>query len=196
MAIQKLKTIQFKGKPYVEVKERLRHFRENYEGFSLESEIIKITDSIVVIKATIKDASGRIIASAHAMEEKGNGYINETSWVENCDTSAWGRVLGNLGIGIDGAVATYDELTFAIKQEENLKAFKNRKVLVIDPTPPPPQTSTPTPTNIITPESPERWLKAVNYAKEKGVDALLEIFQLSEENTKHLISDVYANENQ
>ena len=42
MAIQKLKTMQFKGKPYVEVKERLRHFRENYEGFSLESEIIKM----------------------------------------------------------------------------------------------------------------------------------------------------------
>ena len=180
MAIQKLKTI---------------HFRENYEGFSLESEIIKITDTVIVIKATIKDASGRIIASAHAMEEKGNGYINDTSMVENCETSAYGRVLGNFGIGIDGAVATYDELKLAIKQEENLKSFKNRKVLVIDPTPTPPQTSTQPPTNIITPEMTERWSKAVNYAREKGVDALLEIFQLSEENTQMLIEEVYSKEN-
>ena len=34
----KLKTINIKGKEYVEVNERLRYFRENYPNYSLTSE--------------------------------------------------------------------------------------------------------------------------------------------------------------
>ena len=45
-------------------------------------------------------------------------YINETSYVENCETSAWGRALGNFGIGIDTSVASADEVVNATNSQK------------------------------------------------------------------------------
>lgn len=118
----KLKTINIKGKEYVEVNERLKEFRNNpkYEGYALTSEIIEMLDGIVTIKAIIKDANGNIVASGFAQEKESSSFINKTSYVENCETSAWGRALGNLGIGIDTSVASYEEVQNAIlNQDEN-----------------------------------------------------------------------------
>jgi hypothetical protein len=57
--MEKLKTINIKGKDYVEVNERLKYFRKNYPSFSLETEILQCTDAHCVFKATIKDELGR-----------------------------------------------------------------------------------------------------------------------------------------
>ena len=56
-------------------------------------------------------------ASGHAEERRGSSFINKTSYVENCETSAWGRALGNFGIGLDTSVASYDEVANAIKNQ-------------------------------------------------------------------------------
>jgi hypothetical protein len=116
----KLKTVNIKGKEYVEVNTRIKYFRQHeaFKGFSLESDIIELTDESVLIKAVIKDANGRIIATGYAQEDKSSSYINKTSFIENCETSAWGRALGNLGIGIDSSVASYEEVDIAIKKQE------------------------------------------------------------------------------
>ena len=111
-----LKSINIKGKEYVEVNERLRYFRENFKDWSLESDILEKKDTSILIKATIKDADGRIIATGLAEEIKGSTFINKTSYIENCETSAWGRALGNLGIGIETSVASYEEKANSIKQ--------------------------------------------------------------------------------
>ena len=125
MKNQKLKTIDIKGKPYVEVNERLKYFRENYKDYSLESDVLEKTATSVMIKATIKDAHGNIRATGIAEEIKGTTFINKTSYVENCETSAWGRTLANLGIGIDTSVASANEVTNAIEQQN--KKPKKRK---------------------------------------------------------------------
>ncbi|MHA1482224.1 MAG: hypothetical protein ACTSQA_02155 [Candidatus Heimdallarchaeaceae archaeon] len=114
-----MKTINIKGKQYVEVNERLRYFRVHFENYSLTSEVIEKTDSTILIKATIKDKEGRELATGLAEEEKGSSFINKTSYVENCETSAWGRCLGNFGIGIDTSVASADEVSNAINQQGN-----------------------------------------------------------------------------
>ena len=114
--MKQLKSINIKGKEYVEVNERLRYFRENFKGWSLESEVIEKTDTSVMIKAIIKDDKGIIKATGLAEEIKGSTFINKTSYVENCETSAWGRALGSLGIGIETSVASYEEVANAIKQ--------------------------------------------------------------------------------
>jgi len=116
--MKKLKTINIKGKEYVEVHERLRHFRIHYADHSLTSEVIEKTEDTILILATIKDSTGRALASGLAEETKGSSFINKTSYVENAETSAWGRCLGNFGIGIDTAVASYDEVSNAITQQE------------------------------------------------------------------------------
>jgi hypothetical protein len=134
-----MKTVNIKGKEYVEVNERLKYFRQNFKNYSLESEIINLTDGVVTIKAIIKDENGRIIATGLAQEKESSSFINKTSFVENCETSAWGRALGNLGIGIDTSVATADEVQNAINNQnmtdndidiiEGLKAADNIKNL-------------------------------------------------------------------
>lgn len=116
--MKELKSINIKGKQYVEVNERLRYFRENYKDWSLESGVIEKTENSIIIKATIKDNEGRVRATGLAEEVKGSTFINKTSYVENCETSAWGRALANLGIGIDTSVASFDEVANAIEQQK------------------------------------------------------------------------------
>jgi hypothetical protein len=52
-----------------------------------------------------------------AQEDKSSSRINQTSYVENCETSAVGRALGFLGIGIETSIATADEVGMAIAKE-------------------------------------------------------------------------------
>jgi len=52
-----------------------------------------------------------------AQEDKSSSRINQTSYVENCETSAVGRALGFLGIGIETSIATADEVGMAIEKQ-------------------------------------------------------------------------------
>ena len=113
-----MKTTDIKGRPYVEVNERLKYFRENFKNWSLESEILSVENGVCIMKATIKDENGIIRATGHAYEKEDSSFINKTSYIENCETSAWGRALGNLGIGIDTSVASAEEVQNAILNQE------------------------------------------------------------------------------
>ena len=104
------------------VNERVKAFRDNFPGYALLSEIVKLTDDTVVIKASILDSEQRLIATGYAQEDRTSSQINSTSYVENCETSAWGRALANLGIGIDVAISSADELANAIVQQNSDKA--------------------------------------------------------------------------
>tara|TARA_R100000700_G_C3108383_1_gene102444 strand:- start:180 stop:743 length:564 start_codon:yes stop_codon:yes gene_type:complete len=122
---QKLKTVNIKGKPYVEVNERLIYFRKHYQNYALETEVIEKTETTILIKAIISDENSRVIATGLAEEIKGSTFINKTSYVENCETSAWGRALANFGIGLDTSVASADEVKNAISQQSNVKPTLN-----------------------------------------------------------------------
>jgi|TARA_R100000988_G_C4000184_1_gene168492 hypothetical protein len=119
--MNKLKTINIKGKNYVEVHTRLKFFREVYQEYTLDSIVLDKTPESIMIKAEIKDSTGRLIASGIAEEYKGSSYINKTSYVENCETSAWGRALGNFGIGLDTSVASANEVMNAIGNQGKTK---------------------------------------------------------------------------
>lgn len=122
--MNELATVKIKGKDCVMVNERIKAFRNNFKGFSLESELIDITDESCLIRAVIRDETGRIIATGTAQERKQSSNINSTSYVENCETSAWGRALGNLGIGVDTSICSAEELSFALT---NQKATEERE---------------------------------------------------------------------
>jgi len=114
-----MKTVDIKGKAYVMINERIKFFRtsEDFKGYSLESDIISHTNGVILIKATIRNPEGFIVASGLAQEKDGDGFINKTSYVENCETSAWGRALGNLSIGIDASIASAEEVQNAIQNQ-------------------------------------------------------------------------------
>ena len=116
-----MKTIDIKGKQYVTVNERLKYFWENYKGWSIGTRLVEYTPERVLFEATIIDDQEKVRANGHAYEEYGSTFINKTSYVENCETSAIGRALGNLGIGIDTSVASAEEvLTAQANQEKKM----------------------------------------------------------------------------
>jgi len=120
-----MKKTKIKGKDYIEVNERLKYFRDKYgEDWALVSEIISHDDDVIVMKASIVDPQNVVIATGHAHEKEGSNYINKTSYVENCETSAWGRALANFGIGIDTSVASADEVENAIENQDKKPAKK------------------------------------------------------------------------
>src|SRR6056300_322268 len=116
MQESKVKTINIKGKDYVEVNERIRLFRLKYPTGSIMTDIVSNQDGVCVIKAVIV-VDNQIVATGHAYEKEGSTFINKTSYVENCETSAIGRALGAFGIGIDTSVASAEEVANAIKQQ-------------------------------------------------------------------------------
>lgn len=130
-----MKTVDIKGKPYIEVNERLKYFRsqDEYALWSLESEIISLENGVCIIKATIKDNHEVIKATGLAYEKEDSTFINKTSFIENCETSAWGRALGNLGIGIDTSIASSDEVQNAISNQNTKQEPKKETNNLICP---------------------------------------------------------------
>lgn len=115
-----LKTIDIKGKAYVTVNERIKAFRELFPKYKLISRIIQFDEKRVVMAAEVINQEGVIVANGHAYEDCNSSYINKTSYLENCETSAWGRALANLGIGIDNDIHSADELKNAMEAQEEL----------------------------------------------------------------------------
>lgn len=118
------KTTNIKGKQYVEVNERVKAFRtlSEYEGYGLVTSLLHLDENSVVVQATITDTEGNVVAQGMAQEDKSSSRINQTSFVENGETSAVGRALGFLGIGIDTSIATADEVDMAIAKQDNSPA--------------------------------------------------------------------------
>lgn len=119
----KLKTVNIKGKEYVEVHTRIKEFHNQYKNGSLTSSFERIEldgDALWIVKATATpDVSNPDrFFTGHAQELESQGYINKTSALENAETSAWGRCLGALNIGLTDSVATADEVNKAISRDK------------------------------------------------------------------------------
>jgi hypothetical protein len=121
MSNYKFKTTNIRGKQYVEVNERIKFFRqeEEYKNWTISTEFTHIDSEMCVCKCIIADTNQRVIAAGHAHEERSASHINKTSYVENCETSAVGRALAMMGIGIDTSIASANEVTDAIAKQES-----------------------------------------------------------------------------
>ena len=121
-----MKTINIKGREYITVNERLKYFRSEptFDGWQIKESLVHIDAKEGVFKVTICDDKGVEIASAHSQEYRDSSYINKTSFVENGFTSALGRALGYLGIGIDTSIASANEVQNAVKNQSSVKDDK------------------------------------------------------------------------
>jgi hypothetical protein len=117
--MERRKKMKISGKEYMLVNERVAIFRNTYPTWSLPTCIEELKDGFVVFKATVIDENGNIRATGHAYEKENSTFINKTSYIENCETSAVGRALGFLGIGIDGSIATAEEVQNAMLQQSD-----------------------------------------------------------------------------
>lgn len=117
-----LAQVDIKGKQYVTVAQRIKGFRQLYPEGMIETEIKSLQDGVVVIVARIYEHTcGNLLATGTACEERQSSYINKTSYIENCETSAVGRALGFLGIGIDTDIASAEELAGALQAQQEEK---------------------------------------------------------------------------
>jgi len=115
--MDKLETVDIKGKPYVEVKTRVQWFRKNIENGSIETEILHFDNESIMCKTKVH-VNGALVATGMAHEDKNASAVNKTSFVECCETSSVGRALGMLGIGIATSVDTAGTVAAAIAQQE------------------------------------------------------------------------------
>jgi hypothetical protein len=90
---------------YEEVKDRIPRFLEQHPDgrilTSLESPVAEL--GVVVFRATLyktgeDQEKGLPLSTGWAFEKEGAGTVNKTSHLENCETSAIGRALANVGI--------------------------------------------------------------------------------------------------
>ena len=77
---------------------------------------------VVKAKLTISGADRDYIYTGHAQEIESDNYreVNHTSALENAETSAVGRACAMANIGIDGGIASADEVEKAIKRAETI----------------------------------------------------------------------------
>ena len=115
--------VEIHGSTYLTVARRVDDFRksEDFKGWSIETELVSVEDSMVVMKSTIRDSDGKVAATGYAEEDRSFGKINKTSALENCETSAVGRALAFLGLG-GSEIASADEVAGAINQQKQMEA--------------------------------------------------------------------------
>lgn len=126
-ANSQIKTTPIKGKQYAEVPQRIKAFRMLFPNGRISTEIISLENGVVIMKATVSDESGNVLGTGTAYEKESSSFINNTSYIENCETSAVGRALGMVGFGVDTSVASAEEVQNAISQQELAKEATEAK---------------------------------------------------------------------
>src|SRR3990167_5678623 len=127
MDIKKYKSYitNIKGKEYVTVAGRILMFWDKVA--ELKATDASLTTDVQYEGSTIRVTAhakiGNWSVSGHASEVVGKGLINSTNALENAETSAIGRALGNLGLGLIGAGggASAEEVGNAINKQAKLK---------------------------------------------------------------------------
>ena len=110
-------TISIHGKDYATVAYRLAIARRNLGSrMKIETEVVSIDKDTVVCKAAVS-IGDKVVATGLAEEKRTASRINQTSALENCETSAVGRALAFCGIINDG-IASAEDVAAAIEQQD------------------------------------------------------------------------------
>lgn len=125
-----IQTTDLKGKQYAEVNQRIKAFRMLYPTGFIKTEILSLEGGVCIIKAVAgyyeNDLTEKVLGTGTAYEKEGSTFINKTSYIENCETSAVGRALGMCGLGIECSVASVEEVQNAIAQQEAMKEAEKK----------------------------------------------------------------------
>ncbi len=110
-------TISIHGKSYATVSLRIGVARRVLgTALDIVTKIVSIDANTVVMQSDIY-VDGKHVSTGHAEEKRTASKINQTSALENCETSATGRALAFLGFISDG-IASAEEVSTAIMQQD------------------------------------------------------------------------------
>ena len=139
-ANESIRTTDIKGKDYAEVNQRIKAFRMVYPDGFIRTELIRLTDDgMCIFKAQCGyyieskryenvGLEEVILGTGTAYEKEDSSFINKTSYIENCETSAVGRALGMAGFGIDTSICSAEELGNALLNQEGEKPITKGNV--------------------------------------------------------------------
>ena len=140
-ANETIKTTDIKGKDYAEVNQRIKAFRMVYPDGCIKTEMKSNVDGICTFTAYVyeyykqdtgsllnNNVSSKLLATGTAYEKENSTFINKTSYIENCETSAVGRALGMCGFGIDTSVASAEEVQNAMANQNEPNVATNQEV--------------------------------------------------------------------
>ena len=98
---------------YEPVEVRLEKFIKDYPSFRIATELEVVEATRYIVKAYLfKDASDGVAwATGYAEETVSSRGVNQTSALENCETSAIGRALANAGYAPKGKRPSREEMT-------------------------------------------------------------------------------------
>ena len=108
-----------------------------YPEGAIETELQSNTDGFCIFKAWVYGSktwneetgwTSTLLGTGTAYEKENSSFINKTSYIENCETSAVGRALGMAGFGIDTSVASFEEVANAIQQQDAEKIIDSTKL--------------------------------------------------------------------
>lgn len=124
-----IKTTDIKGKNYAEVNQRIKAFRMVYPQGTIKTILASNTDGVCIFRAEVYEYEkcgenghyeSKLLGVGTAYEKENSTFINKTSYIENCETSAVGRALGMCGFGIETSIASAEEV-------QNAMANQNKK---------------------------------------------------------------------
>ena len=95
---------------YETVAQRLERWWAAFEGGRIITTIHHYDGSTIIMRAEGYNNEDRLIATGYAEEVFGNSPVNKTSFLENCETSAIGRMISNSPIGHTGERASSTEM--------------------------------------------------------------------------------------
>lgn len=108
---------------YEDVDTRIHKFYETYPDGAIHTELIENTEDkgIVVFKATAYRTYADSMASAigYARGARKDRGVDRDFWFENCETSAIGRCLANLGLSARGKRASSLEMAKVADSQAN-----------------------------------------------------------------------------
>lgn len=102
---------------YETVDERIHKFHATYSEGRILTELIAYSDTQFIVKA-MAYVGDVLRATGLAEERVGSSHINKTSALENCETSAIGRCLANLGLSAKGNRPSDIEMSKADRQND------------------------------------------------------------------------------
>lgn len=108
-------------KNYSPVNGRVDAFRSLYPQGFITTDIVSMEKGIVFMKASCgyyENGQAIVLGTGLAYEKETSNSINQTSYIENCETSAVGRALGMAGFGIDTSMASAEEMDSAYKAQD------------------------------------------------------------------------------
>jgi hypothetical protein len=96
---------------YVDVATRIQALYEKNPEGTLAAGIMVDDGTRILMRATAtRHAEDYNPGLGHAEEIRGEGMVNKTSAIENCETSAWGKALASIGMEVRKGIASRQEM--------------------------------------------------------------------------------------